>query len=102
MAALAGRDLDAAPRLPTLDDPIDELNPGMLASVLEASHDAGMLEWGIHICVMSRQLERIDDNAVDIGEQVAFGMTGQFPPVHRHFASGDRAPQPRDAGGTVA
>ena len=29
-------------------------------------------------CVVSRQLERIGDNAVDIGEQVAFLVTGQF------------------------
>jgi hypothetical protein len=28
--------------------------------------------------VVSRQLERIGDNAVDIGEQVAFLVTGQF------------------------
>jgi len=37
-----------------------------------------MLEWGIRMYVVSRQLERIGDNAVDIGEQVAFLVTGQF------------------------
>jgi phosphate transport system protein len=30
------------------------------------------------IYVVSRQIERIGDNAVDIGEQVAFLVTGEF------------------------
>jgi phosphate transport system protein len=78
MDALARRDLELARRLPKLDDPIDELNRGMLQLVLEASDDKGVLEWGIRMYVVSRQLERIGDNAVDIGEQVAFLVTGQF------------------------
>ena len=78
MEALAGRDLALARRLPELDDPIDALNRGMLAKVLAASDDQAMLEWGVRMYVVSRQLERIGDNAVDIGEQVAFLVTGQF------------------------
>jgi phosphate transport system protein len=78
MEALAGRDLALARRLPELDDPIDALNRGMLAKVLAASDDQGMLEWGVRMYVVSRQLERIGDNAVDIGEQVAFLVTGEF------------------------
>jgi phosphate transport system protein len=78
MEALAHRDLELARELPQMDDPIDELNRGMLEKVLEASADKRMLEWGIRMYVVSRQLERIGDNAVDIGEQVAFLVTGQF------------------------
>jgi phosphate transport system protein len=78
MVALARRDVDLARTLPELDDPIDQLNRGMLPKVLEASGDKRMLEWGIRMYVMSRQIERIGDNAVDIGEQVAFLVTGQF------------------------
>ena len=78
MEALAGRDLALARRLPELDDPIDALNRGMLAKVLAVSDDKAMLEWGVRMYVVSRQLERIGDNAVDIGEQVAFLVTGQF------------------------
>jgi phosphate transport system protein len=78
MEALAGRDLALARQLPKLDDPIDALNRGMLAKVLAASDDQGMLEWGVRMYVVSRQLERIGDNAVDIAEQVAFLVTGQF------------------------
>jgi phosphate transport system protein len=78
MDALARRDLTLAHKLPELDDPIDELNRGMLAKVLAVSDDKGMLEWGVRMYVVSRQIERIGDNAVDIGEQVAFLITGQF------------------------
>jgi phosphate transport system protein len=78
MDALARRDLDLARQLPGMDDPIDRLNRGMLEEVLEASVDRRVLEWGIRMHLVSRQIERIGDNAVDIGEQVAFLITGEF------------------------
>jgi phosphate transport system protein len=78
MQALARRDVELARKLPEMDDPIDELNRGMLQNVLAVSDDKRMLEWGIRMYVVSRQIERIGDNAVDIAEQVAFLVTGQF------------------------
>jgi phosphate transport system protein len=78
MDALAHRDVDLAQTLPELDDPIDQLNRAMMPKVLEAAGDKRMLEWGIRMYVVSRQIERIGDNAVDIGEQVAFLVAGQF------------------------
>ena len=78
MDALARRDLALACRLPEMDDPVDALNRGMLDKVLAGSDDKAMLEWGVRMYVVSRQLERIGDNAVDIAEQVAFLVTGQF------------------------
>jgi phosphate transport system protein len=78
MGALARRDLELAHSLPKMDDPLDRLNRGMLRQVLAAFDDKRMLEWGIRMYVVSRQLERIGDNAVDIAEQVAFLVTGEF------------------------
>jgi phosphate transport system protein len=78
MAALARRDLQLARRLPEMDEPLDRLNRGMLQQVLAASDDKPMLEWGIRMYVVSRQIERIGDNAVDIAEQVAFLVTREF------------------------
>jgi phosphate transport system protein len=78
MAALARRDLELARKLPEMDEPIDRLNRGMLQQVLAASDDQRVLEWGIQMYVVSRQIERVGDNAVDIGEQVAFLITGEF------------------------
>jgi phosphate transport system protein len=57
---------------------IDRLNRGMLQQVLGVSDDKQMLEWGIRMYVVSRQIERVGDNAVDIAEQVAFLVTGEF------------------------
>ncbi|HZD01428.1 MAG TPA: phosphate signaling complex protein PhoU [Actinomycetes bacterium] len=78
MQALQRRDLELARQLPEMDEPIDRLNRGMLREVLKASDDRRMLEWGIRMQIVSRQIERIGDNAVDIGEQVAFLVTGEF------------------------
>lgn len=78
MQAFAERNLDLCLALPEMDEPIDQLNRGMLRDVLEISDDKRMLEWGIRMHVVSRQLERIGDHAVDIGEQVAFLVTGEF------------------------
>jgi phosphate transport system protein len=78
MDALARRDVDLCRRLPEMDEPIDRLNRDMLNRILELSDDKELLEWGIRMHVVSRQLERIGDHAVDIGEQVAFLVTGEF------------------------
>lgn len=78
--AFSRRDLGLCLKLPEMDDPIDSLNRGMLQEVLaiSSSGDLGGLEWGIRMHVVSRQLERVGDHAVDVGEQVAFLITGEF------------------------
>jgi phosphate transport system protein len=78
MDAFARRDLELCRTLPEMDEPIDELNKGMLAEVLAIADDKRMLEWGIRMHVISRQLERVGDHAVDIAEQVSFLLTGEF------------------------
>ena len=94
MDALARRDLELARQLPGMDDPIDRLNRGMLEEVLEGSVDRRALEWGIRMHLVSRQIERIGDNAVDIGEQVAFVVTGLFREFEDASHPGEAAPQP--------
>ena len=78
MDALARRDIDLATKLPEMDDPVDRLNRGMYREVASCAWDPQMLEWAIRMMVVSRQLERIGDHAVDIAEQVAFLITGEF------------------------
>jgi phosphate transport system protein len=78
MAAFVRRDLKLCRVLPKMDDPVDRLNRGMYREVAALAADPRMLEWGIHMNVVSRQLERVADHAVDIGEQVAFLLTGEF------------------------
>ncbi|MHB8510593.1 MAG: phosphate signaling complex protein PhoU [Actinomycetota bacterium] len=76
--AFQRRDLDLCLELPRMDDPLDRLNRGMLEAVLETAGDRRSLEWGIRMHVVSRQIERVGDHAVDIGEQTAFLVTGEF------------------------
>jgi len=78
MEAFARRDLGLARRLPSMDDPVDRLNRGMYREVAACAGDQDLLEWAVHMMVVSRQLERVGDHAVDIAEQVAFLLTGEF------------------------
>ncbi|HEX6261852.1 MAG TPA: PhoU domain-containing protein, partial [Actinomycetota bacterium] len=78
MEAFARRDLDLARRLPSMDDPVDRLNRGMYREVAACSGDQDVLEWAVRMMVVSRQLERVGDHAVDIAEQAAFLLTGEF------------------------
>ena len=45
---------------------------------LEIGDDPDTREWAMHMMLVARCLERIGDNAVDIGEQTAFVVTGLF------------------------
>jgi phosphate transport system protein len=76
--AFVRRDLQLAVSLPALDDPVDRLNRNMYREVAACAGNTEMLEWAIRMMVVSRQLERAGDHAVDIAEQVAFLLTGEF------------------------
>lgn len=78
MEAFASRDLALAQSLQEMDDPVDRLNRNMYREVAALASDPQALEWGLRMNVVSRQLERVGDHAVDIGEQVAFLLTGEF------------------------
>jgi len=86
MEALSRRDLALALGLGTMDDPVDRLNRGMCSQVVKLASSKAALEWGIRMNVVARQLERVGDNAVDIGEQVAYLITGEF----REFTDASR------------
>ncbi len=76
--AFARRDAELAAQLESMDEPVDRLNRNMYRDVATLAGDLQALEWGIRMNVVSRQLERVGDNAVDIGEQVVFLRTGEF------------------------
>jgi phosphate transport system protein len=78
MEAFERRDLELCLKLPEMDDPVDQLNRGMYVEVVKLAEDPALLEWGIQMNVAARALERVGDNAVDIGEQVSFLLTGEF------------------------
>jgi phosphate transport system protein len=78
MEAFATRDLALSLTIPVLDDPVDRLNRRMHLEALKLADDPPSLDWGMHINLAARALERVGDNAVDIAEQVAFLLTGEF------------------------
>ncbi len=72
------RDADQARLLPEMDEPIDRLNRNMYREVVACGPDSMKLEWATRMMMVSRALERIGDQAVDVGEQVVFLVTGEF------------------------
>ena len=76
--SFAERDLEGAERLVELDELIDRANRRVVDRLLRLGGDESALEWGLRILLVSRCLERIGDHAVDIGEQTAYLVTGEF------------------------
>ena len=76
--SFARRDLEGASSLVDLDELIDRANRRAVQHVLELGRDPEQLEWGLRMLTVSRCLERIGDHAVDIGEQTAYLVTGEF------------------------
>jgi phosphate transport system protein len=81
--AFAKRDLDLALSLQAMDESIDRWNRSLIKKLVKRfAGEEDEVEWGMRMIIVARQLERMGDHAVDIGEQVAFMITGEF----REFA----------------
>jgi len=93
-AAFGGRDIELADDLVRQDREVNRINREIFRMAIEIGDDPDTREWAMHMILVARALERIGDNAVDIGEQVAFVVTGLF----REFAESPRAPDPRGSG----
>ncbi|HSK47805.1 MAG TPA: phosphate signaling complex protein PhoU [Coriobacteriia bacterium] len=74
--ALENRDLELSRKLPELDEPIDHLYKQFFRE-LARLHEEDEIEWASSMVMASRYLERIADNAVDIGERIAYLITGE-------------------------
>jgi len=83
--ALQTRDLELARKLPELDEPIDHLYKQFFRE-LARLHEEDEIEWASSMVLASRYLERIADNAVDIGERLVYLITGE-----RDVSPGDGA-----------
>jgi phosphate transport system protein len=76
--AFERRDVGLAQDLVRQDDEIDRLNRACFHLALELGDETDRREWAMHMMLIARCIERIGDNAVDIGEQTAFVVTGLF------------------------
>jgi phosphate transport system protein len=91
--AFAGRDVELARDLVRQDDLIDNLNKECFQIALQIGDDADRREWAMTMMLTARALERMGDNAVDIGEQVAFVVTGLFREFEDASHPGEDVPQ---------
>ncbi len=76
--SFANRDVESAEALVEMDELIDGANRRVVHQILSLGADPDLREWGLRMLLVSRCLERIGDHAVDIGEQTAFLVSGQF------------------------
>jgi phosphate transport system protein len=76
--AFERRDPGLAQDLVRQDDEIDRLNRECFHLALELGDDPQCREWAMHMMLVARAIERLGDNAVDVGEQAAFVVTGLF------------------------
>ena len=87
MRSFGARDLAGAESLLAMDQVINQTNHGLARRILSLADDAPSHEAGLRAILIARCLERIGDNAVDIGEQTAYLVTAQF----REFTDASRA-----------
>ena len=88
MKAFETRDETMAADLAERDQKVNDLNRAIFRRALEVGNDLEMREWAMTMTLAARCLERVGDNAVDVGEQIAFVVTGVF----REFADASHGP----------
>ena len=93
--AFADRDVGLARDLVRQDDVIDNLNRESFRIALRIGDQEDIREWAMTMMLVARAMERIGDNAVDIGEQVAFVVTGLFREFEDASHPGEATPQPQ-------
>ena len=76
--AFRSRDVALAEDLVRQDQEVNRLQRDIFRMAIEVGDDPDTREWAMHMTLVARALERIGDNAVDVGEQTAFVVTGLF------------------------
>ncbi|HUO73042.1 MAG TPA: phosphate signaling complex protein PhoU [Solirubrobacteraceae bacterium] len=76
--AFATRDVALARDLAARDGTINRLDREVFIRAVEAGDDVDVREWAMFMILVSRCLERIAGNTIDIAEQVVFVVLGLF------------------------
>jgi len=79
--AFGERDVDSARRLREHDQAINSANRRCFELAVHDGDEEARREVAFLIAMMARALERIGDNAVDVGGQVEFAVTGRLRPT---------------------
>jgi phosphate transport system protein len=76
--SFADRDVGLAADLIRQDREVNPIQREIFRMAIEIGDDIDTREWAMHMTLVARCLERIGDNAVDVGEQTTFVVTGLF------------------------
>ncbi len=76
--AFADRDVELAEDLVRQDQEVNQIQREIFQLAVAVGDDVDTREWAMCMTMVARALERVGDNAVDIGEQTAFVVTGLF------------------------
>jgi phosphate transport system protein len=76
--AFADRDVGLAEDLVRQDREVNQGQRDIFRLAIDVGEDIDTREWAMTMTLVARCLERVGDNAVDIGEQTAFVVTGLF------------------------
>jgi phosphate transport system protein len=76
--AFAERDVALAEDLVRQDRQINRDNRLVFRRAIDIGDDPDTREWAMTMVMVARAFERVGDNAVDVGEQVAFVVSGLF------------------------
>jgi phosphate transport system protein len=86
--AFQERDVPLAEDLVRQDREINRANREVFRRAIDIGDDPDTREWAMTMVMVARAFERVGDNAVDIGEQVAFVVSGLF----REFSDSSHLP----------
>ncbi len=77
------RDAKLALKLEKMDNTIDDLQKALYKKLYSTiSKDEDYVKLVTNLSLMSRYIERIGDNSVNIGERVVYFLTGDFKAIH--------------------
>ena len=74
----SSRDFTDKQALIEMDRPIDRANRKLIDRLIALGPEESQREWAMRMILVSRCLERIGDHTVDIGEQAAYLVRGEF------------------------
>jgi phosphate transport system protein len=76
--AFDARDVAMAQDLVRMDDAIDDANLRIFAEAVRPDLPPDARTWAAYMMLIGRAMERVGDHIVDLGEQIAFIVTGEF------------------------
>ena len=83
LKAFKNKDYKLAARLEQIDDAVDDIQKMLYQKIYRIhAKDEDYVKLVTNISLASRYLERIGDNAVNIGDRVLYYLTGDFKSIH--------------------